>query len=367
MTLRDTPQTITVCNGKPTIRPSRIPPDQKLKYSIIVVDDEALSRASIIAALKGDGYEKIYGAASANDLGALLDKTNPDLVLMDLDLGKGPNEGFELIERIDQESKVATNYIVISAHTEDESLTDEFVRRTIDFMGKPIRPNELKLRVEKALIGIEYLVKATTDSMTRIANKGIMLEFISQNLAAFSYYAHQSHPENQRKSEPLLQLPSPLSIVILDVDDFKKYNDQFGHLEGDYVLKKLADFFPKWLRPTDLTARYGGEEFAIIMPNTPFEGAKITYDRVYHRFKDVVFKPNGDVERRITLSAGIATLDESIYNLHFQDVDFKDSIARSKVTDTMIKCADLGLYDMKRVGKNGCHPFNCIEAFYTKR
>lgn len=335
---------IRVCNGRPVIRPTGI--DNKADYSIIVVDNERLARIPIAVALRSDGYEKVYEAGSASELEKLLEQTDPALILMDLDLGKSPNDGLELMEKIDAEGKVATNYIVVSGHAEKEYMLRAFRQRAMDFLEKPVDLEVLKLRVEKALVDIEFRTMALTDSMTKIANKGTFRQYLEHEIA--------SYPRSRR----------PLSLVVMDIDNFKKYNDAYGHLEGDYVLKKAANFFPVWLRPSDLVARYGGEEFVIVMPETPFEGAFTTFGRVYWKFKEQKFRPKEGIELEVTLSAGISTLDETTYGAILQGGEPKDAAIRREVADAMIRCADSGLYEVKRHGKNNCYPNNCLGEFY---
>ncbi len=341
---REGKPSISVCNGRPVIRPTGI--ENKADYSIIVVDNERLARIPIVAALRSDGYEKVYEAESASELEKLLEQTDPALILMDLDLGKSPNDGLELMEKIDANGKVATNYIVISGYGEKEYMLKAFRQRAMDFLEKPVNLEVLKMRVEKALVDIEFRTMALTDSMTKIANKGTFRQYLEHEIA--------SYPRNHR----------PLSLVIMDIDNFKKYNDTYGHLEGDYVLKKAANFFPVWLRPSDLVARYGGEEFVIVMPETHFDGAFTTFGRIYWKFKMEKFHPKEGIELEVTLSAGISTLDETTYDTILQGREPKDATVRKEAADAMIRCADSGLYEVKRHGKNNCYPNNCLEEFY---
>ena len=180
---------IRVCNGRPVIRPTGI--DNKADYSIIVVDNERLARIPIVAALRDDGYEKVYEAESASELEKLLEQTDPSLILMDLDLGKSANDGLELMEKIDREGKIATNYIVISGNAEKEYMLKAFRQRAMDFLEKPVNPEVLKLRVEKALVDIEFRTMALTDSMTKIANKGTFRQYLEHEIA--------SYPRNHRR------------------------------------------------------------------------------------------------------------------------------------------------------------------------
>lgn len=147
---------------------------------------------------------------------------------------------------------------------------------------------------------------------------------------------------------------------MMDIDKFKDYNDSFGHLEGDYVIKKAANYFSSNLRATDLFARYGGEEFGIIMPQTPFEGALTTFQRLHWDFKKIIFNPKDGEERRVTFSAGIATLDQEKYESIVPKIDLKSSEGRITMANKMINSADKGLYDVKHMGRDNCCPNNYL-------
>ncbi|MBT3836623.1 GGDEF domain-containing protein [Candidatus Woesearchaeota archaeon] len=202
--------------------------------------------------------------------------------------------------------------------------------------------DSLLARVEMALINSEFRSMAITDSMTRVANKGTFIDQLQYHIALFDRSKH------------------PLSLAMMDIDNFKAYNDNFGHLEGDYVIKKAADFYSKHLRATDLFARYGGEEFGIIMPETNFENALATFQRLHWAFKKVVFNPKEGVTRGITFSAGISTLDVDSYGKLTPKIDLGSSTEREEMANRMIVSADKGLYDVKKMGRNNCCPMNYL-------
>ena len=122
------------------------------------------------------------------------------------------------------------------------------------------------------------------------------------------------------------RLGNALSAVMMDIDHFKKYNDDFGHPAGDRVLRGLAGFFLKAFREMDIVARYGGEEFLVLMPDTDLTGAHVAAERVRR-----------DVEKgfALTISLGIATFSKEM-----------------KGGDELIKLADTALYSAKKKGRN---------------
>lgn len=126
-----------------------------------------------------------------------------------------------------------------------------------------------------------------------------------------------------------------LTVVFLDIDDFKQYNDQFGHQEGDYVLQKVAQTIPQEARGEDIASRYGGEEFTLIL-GCDFETACRVAERLRSSVEErcsTFSDPN--VKRSVTVSVGLASFE--------RDAD---------AGDKLVKIADARMYKAKRRGKN---------------
>lgn len=156
-----------------------------------------------------------------------------------------------------------------------------------------------------------------TDGLTGLANHREFYRSLTRELARARRYGH------------------PLSLLMLDVDDFKKFNDQFGHLAGDAALRKIAGLLRGVVRTNDIVARYGGEEFGIILPEATPAGALMLAERIKteidgHRF----FEPSGG-EGRLTVSIGIYSMG-------------KEDVSEQK----MVKFADEAAYLAKTMGKN---------------
>ncbi len=132
---------------------------------------------------------------------------------------------------------------------------------------------------------------------------------------------------------------TPLSLILCDVDQFKRYNDSLGHQEGDSCLKGVAEILQSGLlRPIDRLARYGGEEFAIVLPFCDREGASQVMDRIHHLLEEEAFPhPASEVADRVTVSAGIATLPPN---------------GRCVSVAEMVRVADRELYRAKQDGRN---------------
>ena len=131
---------------------------------------------------------------------------------------------------------------------------------------------------------------------------------------------------------------------MIDVDDFKSYNDSFSHLEGDKALKLVAQHLKETLRAEDIAARYGGEEFSILLPQTTASEARIIAERVREHVATIDF-PN----RKVTISIGVATCSPCIYT-----------------ADDIIRAADKALYEAKRCGKNNIQVYENLTDNHTR-
>ena len=174
---------------------------------------------------------------------------------------------------------------------------------------------------------IKYLIKsrdfeqqyrlATTDGLTEL-------------------YNHRYFQEQMRMQvEQSKRYNNNFSLIIIDIDFFKKFNDTFGHQSGDAVLRQVAQTLKRNVRATDIVCRYGGEEMSIILPNTSKEEAQSTAEKICHRVADRKFKLAGDKETNVTISLGVATFPN-------------DGDTASKIIDA----ADKRLYNAKHNGRN---------------
>ena len=139
----------------------------------------------------------------------------------------------------------------------------------------------------------------------------------------------------------------PLSIIMCDVDNFKKYNDSYGHQEGDICLKKVAQTLAASLfRPSDVCARYGGEEFVVLLPNTTPDGAMNVAERIRLNIEKMGIQHKGSLpEQVVTLSLGVTTLEKTTSQFSHEE---------------LIKHADLALYKAKEQGRNQVQLFSEI-------
>ena len=126
-----------------------------------------------------------------------------------------------------------------------------------------------------------------------------------------------------------------LSLMMMDVDNFKQFNDTYGHPEGDKVLIKLAEVIASCIRAQDSGCRYGGEEFVVVLPGTTEQDAFRVAERIRNQFGQSIFKPRPEESVQVTVSIGLTSLQS-----HGEDADM------------LIKRADAALYEAKSMGKN---------------
>jgi two-component system cell cycle response regulator len=153
------------------------------------------------------------------------------------------------------------------------------------------------------------------DGLTQVHNKRYLLESLEREI-----------PRGRRHGRPL-------SVLMFDIDFFKKINDTFGHLAGDYVLKEMATLVKKRLRPDDIFARYGGEEFSALLPETPLDGAGAIAEDLRKRVQEKLFVFEGETIA-VSVSIGCAELKIDMDSTGF------------------LKAADEKLYEAKRGGRN---------------
>lgn len=294
-------------------------PEQRPK--ILVVDDIP-SNVHVLSRILKDDYD-IYFATDGEKALELVQARMPDLVLLDIMM---PGmDGYEVCSRIKADPSTRDIPVIfISAKSEVEDETRGLEVGAIDFITKPISPPIVKARVRNHL-----LLKRQTDllrslsfldGLTGIANRRRFDETMA------------------REWRRCARARSPLSLIILDVDHFKAFNDHYGHQAGDECLRAVAEVLAdQVLRPSDLVARYGGEEFVCLLPDTANDGAV----QVAERLRDAVVRlgiphASSPIAPHVTISLGVATA-------------FPCTEANP---EQLTQLADRLLYQAKRSGRN---------------
>jgi diguanylate cyclase (GGDEF)-like protein len=290
--------------------------------SILIVDDDDAIRESAEDFLELKGYI-IESASSAEEAMEILNTFKADIVVTDIRMDG--MDGLELTKYINAncDSKV----IVMTGFSADYSYEDAIDIGASDFIFKPFRFEELNLRIKRVQheIKLQYERDKTikkmeklviTDDLTGLNNSRYFFRLIETEIERHIRYSHH------------------LSLLIMDIDFFKDFNDTWGHLEGDNVLSALGKIINSCLRATDTAFRYGGEEFAVLLPETKLEKACIVGERIINSVGAKTFYPEPDKKASVTISIGATEL-------------IKDDERGS-----FIKRADKALYISKDTGRN---------------
>ncbi len=288
--------------------PHRLSASQLEISQVLIVDASAESGNLLRTILESENLRVQLVVASGNDTAATLHANYfesatrlPDVVLLDASLPM--TDGYELCRLIKQTE--ATRYLPVLMLTASPETTEKLRGLEVgatDVLTKPINRKELLMRV-KALIAqkreFEAMLRAyhsarhraITDGLTGLFNHAYFLEKLT------------------REAELAERSGNPLSIIMLDVDRFKHFNDTNGHEAGNELLKDLSRLMERCFRRSDVLARYGGEEFVVLLPNTPKSQAAVLAERLRRRVAEYPFagresQPDG----RLTISLGVAAL-----------------------------------------------------------
>jgi diguanylate cyclase (GGDEF)-like protein len=288
---------------------------------ILIVDDTVKNLQVLGSVLKAENY-KIALATNGNQAVLIANDINPDLILLDVMMPE--LNGFDTCKKLKSIPKTSEIPVIfLTAKVEAEDIIEGFKVGAVDYITKPFNSYELKARVKthielkisKDLLEQKNLVLkklSITDGLTGLFNHRYITDALSKLVE-----------ENNRYKETL-------SIAMLDIDNFKQTNDEYGHLFGDEVLVKIANSIEGSLRKTDMVGRYGGEEFLILFAHTGLKGAAESAERIIKNVENLKW----DNENfKITISAGVCEKKDEDISL-------------------LIKKADDLLYTAKKKGKN---------------
>ena len=291
-------------------------------FRILIVDDDRSVSATINEYIRTAGYTSQL-ASSAEEALDLIKKSKFHVIITDIILpGMG---GLELTKVIKKNN--CADVIVVTGYSDDYSYEEAINNGASDFVIKPVRLEELMLRLRRVLNErqlteerirmMEKLQKlAITDGLTKLYNSRSFYSQLELEVDRFNRYRH------------------PLSLLLLDIDNFKLYNDAYGHLEGDKILVRFSQIIKSCLRANDSAYRYGGEEFTVILPETGGERAKTVAQRIRKSLEAEKFKPQPDKDVKITISIGVTQ--------YFPKEELSSFIQR----------ADKAMYLSKQSGRN---------------
>lgn len=288
---------------------------------ILIVDDERININLLNALLKTD-YKIMVATDGEQALKAAM-TGKPELILLDIVM---PGiDGYEVCRRLKATAATQTIPIIfITAMGEVENEAMGFALGAVDYIAKPFNS-----AVVKARVGVHMKLKRNGDMLENLASMDSLTEV--PNRRAFNQTRKQEWARSLRDG-------LPISFVMIDIDMFKQYNDNYGHGAGDECLTRIARALSDCVqRPGDLLARYGGEEFAAILINTPEEGA-LRMAEIFHAAVAALQIPHAfsATAPHVTVSIGIATAIPS----------------PSLTADILSEAADNMLYQAKNAGRN---------------
>jgi len=303
--------------------------ERAAQAQVLVVDDEKPICDIIQEAMQHFGYACL-SAMSGEEALKVLEKNKVDIVITDI---KMPGmTGIELTTLI--RANYDSDVIVMTGFAEDFTYEQIIEKGASDFMLKPIGIKELMIRVKRVQRERAILSERNqAEALLRESEKRYQELSITDNLTQL-FNSRQFYNQITAEIERTNRYNHHLTLLMMDIDNFKQYNDTFGHLEGDNVLVRFADVVRSCLRRTDLAYRYGGEEFVIVLPDTEGEQGVITAERIRQEFKKEVFSPKPGKTIRVTVSTGIAQYQSG------------------EELSSFIRRADMNMYRAKEKGKD---------------
>jgi diguanylate cyclase (GGDEF)-like protein len=294
--------------------------------SILLVDDDP-GTIQLIGRILAD-IGNVRFATNGKDALRLARDAAPDLILLDAEM---PGmSGFEILKTLKSESFLAdVPVIFITSHNEAGFEVSALDMGAADFIAKPLRPSRVLARVRTQLrvkrMSDQLRRTATTDGLTGVANRRQFDELL------------------EREWLRARRAAQPVSLLMIDVDHFKLYNDLFGHPKGDDCLRQIAQALRSACkRPADLVARYGGEEFVILLPQTPRYGAEHIAQQVLKTVAALgIFHEDSQTTHFVSVSVGIACFDDVSAGWDAQVLKASD----------LVLAADKALYSAKKAGR----------------
>jgi len=297
------------------------------KQTILIVDDSP-ENITVLGALLRMDYSVRVATNGEKALKIVESDNPPDLILLDVMM---PGmDGYEVCRRL--KADLCTQnipVIFITAKTSEEDEVKGFNMGAVDYITKPFSPVVIKARVRthaELKRYRDFLVNTSyCDGLTAIANRRRFDEYyaVLWNLSIREELA--------------------LSLIMIDIDNFKQYNDNYGHQAGDTCLVRIAQKLSESLkRKTDLVARYGGEEFVCVLPNTGIEGAI----KVAEEFRTGILSLQ--IPHAYSSASSYVTISQGVANI---------SSTKDSSPEVLIMAADNALYKAKESGRNRIKAF----------
>ena len=301
---------------------------KKEKPTVLIVDDMT-TNLLILSDLLKDEYQIKIAKNGQKALDIVHSSDEVDIILLDIMM---PDiDGYEVCRQLKSNPKTKKlPIIIVTAKDNDEDEEYGLNLGAIDYITKPFNKAIVRLRIRNHLelkLKSDLLEELSMyDGLTHIPNRRF-----------FDQVFQSTYKEVKRENKSL-------AVLMIDIDFFKLYNDNYGHGKGDEALKKVAQSLQMTLkRPTDLVARYGGEEFVVLLKDISEENVKKIALNLLQSIRELqISHEYSKVEQIITISIGVA---------------YKTASSLINKIELLI-CADEALYDVKRTSRNSYHIIN---------
>ncbi len=288
---------------------------------VLIAESGEESKTVLGKILFDEGYECAFVKKSDEVIEKIYSEL-PDVIILDIRLSKPGS--LELLKQL--KSAPSTRdipVILIASRRSCRKLSKGYELGAYDYISRPFFKEEVLARISNITFAcgrVKELEKLLDrDYLTGLYNRRFFMERFLEEVAWSARYNE------------------PLSVMMLDIDYFKKVNDTYGHGCGDEILKQIAGTLSSVLRTEDIVARYGGEEFIVLLPNIGIEGASTVAEKLRSTVQDrSFFCEDKSIKLNVTVSIGVAT--------HYGDADLSP--------DRLIGQADGALYDAKEGGRN---------------
>ncbi|MFA5233072.1 MAG: diguanylate cyclase [Sulfurimonas sp.] len=287
-------------------------------HTILVADDSFVFRKQLQNMLENMFYKVIAVAHGEEAIGILETNQNISLVLTDYNMPV--MNGLELTSEIRKTySKNDLSIIAISSSSNDDTTALFLKNGANDYIKKPFSKEEFSCRINNSIEALENI-----HAITNHANRDFLTGLYNRRY----FFA-----DMQNYFEKALKESEPFAIAMIDIDNFKKINDTYGHDTGDMAINGLADILRANTSQNDIVSRFGGEEFCVALKNVSANKALEIFEKLREKVQNSVFTSTRGEEIKFTISAGVA-------------INYEDTLEES------INQADMLLYDAKQNGRN---------------
>ena len=296
-----------------------------MKNTILVVDDQETT-ITLLTKILSPLYT-VCSAQCGKDAIVFAEEHQPDIILLDILMMD--MDGYAVLSELKKSDKTKNIPVIfITTLTDDAEEEKGLKMGAVDYITKPFSPAIVKLRIRNQIRILENLQTienlSKIDQLTNLPNRRSFEEKISLEWAR------------------ALRDQIPISILMIDVDFFKNYNDTYGHQQGDIALKTVANIFMETIkRPCDFAARWGGEEFTVLLPGTDSPGALEVAEKIRKCVENTEIKNSETLKTKVTVSIGVYTIAPG-----------GKSTSASHSIDEFVSGADKALYEAKEKGRN---------------